>query len=267
MLLDAHISARYANTQVLRDLTLSIAEGELVGLAGQSGSGKSTLALALMRLLQGNTAITTGSLKLEGREILTAPEREWRAIRGRRVALVMQGAESALNPALRLGRQLRLAWEIHATDWRATGLPQARSLFARCGLPSEDSFLDRYPAQISIGQAQRVLISMALLHRPALLIADEITSALDLLTQQEVLETLREVNRAFGMAILFVSHDLIALRSLCTRVAILSAGEIIENRPTRELFEDPLEPYTIKLLAALHRYEGNSHRESSPLSA
>ena len=255
MLLDAQLSVRYAGSPVLRDLTLSIAEGERLGLAGQSGSGKSTLALTLLRLFKDNGAVATGSLKLDGRELLTASEKEWRAIRGRRIALVMQGAESALNPALRLGRQLRLAWEIHAPDWQGAGLPQARDLLTRCGLPSGDEFLNRLPSQISIGQAQRVLIAMALLHRPALLIADEITSALDLLTQQEVLETLREVNRAFGMAILFVSHDLIALRSLCTRVAILSEGAIIESRPTAELFESPREPYTIRLLSALRRYE------------
>lgn len=203
MLLEARLSVRYRQTLVLRDLALVIKPGKIVGLAGQSGSGKSTLALALLRLLQWKNALAEGSLKLEGCELLSAPESEWRQIRGRKIALVMQSAESALNPALRLRRQLQLAWQIHASSWKQTGLSLARELFNRCSLPGSDEFLERYPAQISIGQAQRVLIAMALLHRPALLVADELTSALDLLTQQEVLQTLREVNQAYGTAILF----------------------------------------------------------------
>ncbi len=251
MLLDAKLSVRYRDKFVLRDLVLAIEAGEIVGLAGQSGSGKSTLALALLRLLEWKGASAEGSLQLEGRELLSAPEREWRQIRGRRIALVMQSAESALNPALRLRRQLQLAWEIHAKDWKPIGLPRARELFSRCGLPDTDEFLDRFPAQISIGQAQRVLIAMALLHRPALLIADEVTSALDLLTQQEVLATLREVNQAYGTAILFVSHDLLALKAICGRIAILAAGSIVEDQPTEALFLAPRDAYTRRLLAAI----------------
>lgn len=254
-LLETRLSVRYRDTLVLRELALTIQPGEIVGLAGQSGSGKSTLALALLRLLEWKGAKAEGSLRLEGRELLAAPEREWRGIRGRKIALVLQSAESALNPALRLRQQLRLAWEIHAPAWKETGLPRARELFAQCGLPGNAEFLERYPVQISIGQAQRVLIAMALLHRPALLVADEITSALDLLTQQEVLTTLRDVNRAYGTAILFVSHDLLALRSLCSRIAILAEGAILETRPTEELFRDPRDPYTRRLLAALPQYE------------
>lgn len=251
MLLEVNLSVRYGASQVLRALALAIDPGEIVGLAGQSGSGKSTLGLALLRLLQWKGAEAEGSLRLEGRELLTAPESEWRKIRGRRIALVMQSAESALNPALRLRRQLQLAWEIHAKDWNASGLPRVRELLSRCGLSDSDEFLNRMPAQISIGQAQRVLIAMALLHRPSLLIADEVTSALDLLTQQEVLATLREVNQVYGTAILFVSHDLLALRSICTRIAILSAGTIIEDQPVDSLFSAPRDAYTRRLLAAL----------------
>lgn len=255
-LLETRLSVRYRDTMVLRELALAIEPGEIVGLAGQSGSGKSTLALALLRLLRWKGATAEGSLRLEGRELLQAPEKEWRAIRGRKIALVMQSAESALNPALRLRAQLRLAWEIHAGEWKETGLPRARQLFADCGLPGGEEFLDRLPAQISIGQAQRVLIAMALLHRPALLVADEITSALDMLTQHEVLQTLRAINQTCGTAILFVSHDLLALRSLCSRIAILAAGSIVETQATAALFENPRAPYTQRLLAALPRCDG-----------
>lgn len=236
---------------VLRDLALTIAPGERVGLAGQSGSGKSTLALALLRLLRWKGASAEGSLRLDGREVLQASETEWRKIRGRRIALVLQGAESALNPALRLRDQVRLAWEIHAGDWRGTGLPRTVELFERCGLPADGEFLGRFPSQISIGQAQRVLIATALLHRPSLLVADEVTSALDVLTTREVLATLAEVNRSYGTAILFVSHDLLALRTLCDRIDILAGGTIVESRPAEEIFQNPRDPYTQRLIAAL----------------
>jgi ABC-type dipeptide/oligopeptide/nickel transport system ATPase component len=255
MLIETCLSVRYKEALVLKEVTLQIAAGEITGLAGQSGSGKSTLALALLRLLRWKGATAEGSLRIDGREMLPAPEREWRQIRGRKIALVMQSAESALNPALRLRQQLRLAWRIHAADWDKTGAGRAAELFAACGLPGDAEFLDRFPSNISIGQAQRVLIAMALLHRPALLVADEITSALDLLTQREVLDTLRKINQAYGTAILFVSHDLLALRSLCGTISILSNGGIVETQETEKLFRDPRHPYTQRLLAALPRFE------------
>lgn len=263
MLVQTRLTVRYREAVVLREVSLAIDSGEIVGLAGQSGSGKSTLALALLRLLRWKGAAAEGSLAFDGHEVLGAPESEWRKIRGKKIALVMQSAESALNPARRLGEQLRMAWEIHAREWNPAGRERARELLARCGLPEGEEFLRRYPGQISIGQAQRVLIAMALLHRPALLVADEVTSALDMLTQREVLATLREVNRAYGTAILFVSHDLLALRWLCDRIAVLAGGVIVEDRAAEELFNDPRDPYTQRLLAAV---PGAGQRSGLPYS-
>jgi ABC-type dipeptide/oligopeptide/nickel transport system ATPase component len=251
VLLETRLTADYGGAPVLRDVALTMERGEIVGLAGQSGSGKSTLALAMLRLLGWRGGRVTGSVRLEGEELAGAPEAAWRKIRGRRMALVMQSADSALNPALRLRDQLRLAWEIHAREWRTAGQPRAEELLAQCGLPGGAEFLARYPAQISVGQAQRVLIAMALLHRPAVVIADEVTSALDLLTQQEVLQTLRRVNESYGTSILFVSHDLGALRSMCSRIAVLNAGTIVETQATEELFRNPRDPYVRRLVEAL----------------
>lgn len=252
MLLDATLDVRYGGNHVLRGVRLSIAEGEIVGLAGQSGSGKSTLALSLLHLERFAGAAASGSLHWRGKDILAAPESEWRRMRGSEIALVLQSAESALNPALRLDQQLKLAWKIHSADpWATAGLNRVKELFAQCALPCGEEFLRRYPSQISIGQAQRVLIAQALLHRPSLLVADEVTSALDMLTQREVLDTLRRANEASGAAILFVSHDLAAMRALCHRIDILHEGQIVESAATGELFAAPRHPYTRRLLAAM----------------
>ena len=247
MLLEATVTARYGERLVLDGAQLRIHEGEIVALAGESGSGKSTLARCLLRLEGG---ALRSSIQFNGREIGCLPERGWRAIRGREIALVLQSATAALNPALTLEAQLRLAWRIHAADGWTAGRERALELFDRCALPANTSFLARYPAQISVGQAQRVLIAMALLHRPRLLIADEVTSALDPITARQVLDTLRDA-ASEATSILFVSHDLAAIRSLCHRVAVLHEGRIVETAETAEFFERPVHPYSQRLVGAM----------------
>jgi ABC-type glutathione transport system ATPase component len=253
MLLQAQLDVRYGHAApVLRGAELAIGEGEIVGLAGQSGSGKSTLALNLLRLERFAGAAASGRLLWRGKDILAEPESQWRRRRGREIALVLQSAESALNPALRLEEQLKLAWRIHSKEpWSGPGKARAAELFAQCALPAGDEFLRRFPSQVSIGQAQRVLIAQALLHKPALLVADEVTSALDMLTSREVLDTLRRLSTASGTAILFVSHDLAAMRALCARIDILHEGRIVESAPTETLFAHPRHEYTRRLLSAM----------------
>jgi ABC-type glutathione transport system ATPase component len=254
-LLKARLSVDYPNKPgVLRDVEIDVGEGEILGLVGESGSGKSTIALALLRLLEHKGASITGEIFFAGRDLLRSREKEMRQIRGRDIALVLQSPLASLNPALRIGTQMAEAWRAHqsgaaAKQWK----DRALELFERVSLPAGESFLDRYPRQLSVGQAQRVLIAMAILHKPRLLIADEPTSALDAITQSEILDLFRSLNRELNMAMLFVSHDLLAVASLCSRIAILQRGQIVETGPTKQMFRDPRTEDTRALLQAVLR--------------
>jgi len=258
-ILDARISVDYPNKPgVLRDVHIEVGEGEILGLVGESGSGKSTIALALLRLLEHKGASIKGEILFAGRDLLRLRPREMRQIRGRDIALVLQSPLASLNPALRIGTQMAEAWRAHHPEsklWTDSKLwkPRALELFERVSLPAEESFLDRYPRQLSVGQAQRVLIAMAVLHKPRLLIADEPTSALDAITQSEILDLFRSLNRELNMAMLFVSHDLLAVASLCSRIAILQRGKIVESGPTEQMFRDPHTDDTRALLQAVLR--------------
>jgi ABC-type glutathione transport system ATPase component len=213
---------------LLNGIEMEIRPGEIFGLVGESGSGKSTIGLSLLRLLDGRAA-ERGWIHFEGRDLMGCGERELRQLRGRRIALVPQSPMSALNPALRIGAHFREAWLAHSrVRW-----PQARilDLLRRMGLPGEETFLRRYPHQVSVGQAQRVLITMAVMHRPQLLIADEPTSALDPASRQGILDLFRDLNREYAMAVLYISHDLASVAALCHRAALLSGGRLQEVNP------------------------------------
>jgi ABC-type dipeptide/oligopeptide/nickel transport system ATPase component len=251
-LLSVRIAADYrARANVLRGVEFDIQPGEIVGLAGQSGSGKSTIALAIMRLLHLKGGSLRGQIGFRGRDLLAVTEREMRALRGREISLVLQNPVSSLNPALRIGTQLSEAWEAHQHTPRGLREEHILETLAAVSLAAGHAFLRRYPAELSVGQAQRVLIAMAILHRPALLIADEPTSALDALTQAEILRLFARLNRELRMAILYISHDLLSVASLCGRVAILHEGEIVEFAPVRDIFQHPAHPYTRRLVAAI----------------
>ena len=246
-LLSARFSAGYpGRPSVLTNLEMEIETGEIVGLVGESGSGKSTLALALLRLLEFRGGQATGDLCFRGRNLLAFSQRQMRAVRGREIALVLQSPLSALNPAMRIGRQMLESWRAHQD-----GSPDLLEALDAVNLPPEKSFLDRYPSELSVGQAQRVLIAMAILHRPALLIADEPTSALDAVTQSEILNLFSRLNRQMGMAVLYISHDLLSVASFCHRIAILRQGQIVETNSSEEIFSRPRHPYTQALLAAI----------------
>jgi ABC-type glutathione transport system ATPase component len=265
-LLETRLSVDYPNKPgVLGDVRLNVGEGEMVGLVGESGSGKSTIALALMRLLEHKGAALSGEILFNGRDLLQLRANQMRQIRGREIALVLQSPLASLNPALRIGTQMGEAWRAHtsgavAKQWKE----QALRLFERVSLPAEESFLSRYPRQLSVGQAQRVLIAMAVLHKPRLLIADEPTSALDAITQSEILELFRSLNREMNMAMLFISHDLLAVASLCSRIAILQRGHIVESGSTEQMFRDPRTADTRALLEAVLRNSSAAAEFSRP---
>ena len=252
VVLSARVSVRYAEKPaVLRDVGVAIRRGEVLGLVGQSGSGKSTLAMAILGLLDRKTAQAQGTIEFEGCDLLTFRERELRGLRGRKIALVLQSPLSSLNPALKIRTQLKEAWRAHATG-SATDCDSAiRAALESVSLPSHDEFLRKFPSQMSVGQAQRVLIAMAVMHRPALLIADEATSALDVITQSEILALFRQLNRSSGMAILYISHDLASVAGICDRIAILHEGQIVETGSAEEVLTRPRHEYTQRLMAAM----------------
>jgi peptide/nickel transport system ATP-binding protein len=251
-LLDLRLSAAYpGKSGVLKDLSLRLRRGEILGLVGQSGCGKSTLALSILKLLHLKRGTADGSISFNGRDLMLLKEREMRSLRGKEIALVQQSPMSSLNPARRIGTQLEEAWNIHQRSTRQeTGRALLDSL-ENVSLPADAGFLRRYPAELSVGQAQRVLIAMAVLHKPQLLIADEPTSALDVITQAEILQLFSTLNQKLGMSILYISHDLLSVATISHRVAVMDRGEIVECRDTAGLFTSPDHPYTRKLISAL----------------
>jgi len=224
-----------------------------VGLVGQSGSGKSTLALAILGLLGRKRATIEGSIVFQGADLLRVRERDLRGLRGRSLSLVLQSPLASLNPALKIRTQLREAWRAHADGAGMDCEAAIRSAMTSVSLPSETEFLRKYPSQLSVGQAQRVLIAMAVMHRPALLVADEATSALDVITQSEILELFAQLNRETGMSILYISHDLPSVAGICRRIAILHEGQIVECGLTEQIFASPQHPYTRRLMSSLPR--------------
>lgn len=251
-LLSISLTVNYRNRpEVLKNAFLQMRQGEVLGLIGQSGSGKSTLALSILRLLELKGGNATGSIFFQGRDLLSLKERDMRTLRGREIGLVLQSPLSSLNPALRIGTQLMEAWKAHASGSREEGSRRIEEALISVSLPHDTEFLRRFPSQLSVGQAQRVLIAMAIIHRPSLLIADEPTSALDVITQAEVLALFRRLNQDLGTGILYISHDLLSVSSICDRIAILNEGEIVECGPTGQIFNHPGHAYTRKLIEAL----------------
>lgn len=236
---------------VLRDLKLQLSRGEILGIVGHSGCGKSSLAFALLGLLKLKGGRAEGSVLWNGQQMLGIREADWLKLRGREIAFVPQSAVSSLNPALRLGTQLVEAWDLHAKNRRAEREHAIASALRDVSLPHDREFLRRYPSEISVGQAQRVLIAMAILHRPSLLIADEPTSALDAVTQSEILGLFGELNRKLGMSILFISHDLLSVYALCHRIALIDQGAVVECGTPQNIFFSPGHPFTQKLIASL----------------
>lgn len=248
-LLEAEVSVDYpGKPEALKNIRLRIEPGEVLGLVGESGSGKSTLALALLKLLSWKDGKVRGRIVFRGRDLLRSSEKELRRIRGREIGLVMQSPQASLNPALRIGTQLAEAWRAHNEgDAEAATAAVVRALM-RVGLPNDSEFRRRFPSQISVGQAQRVLIAIAVMHNPVLLIADEPTSALDVITQRELLKMLATLNREMGSSVLFISHDLQLVATICQKIAILHNGEIVECGATEQVVQRPQHPYTQQLL-------------------
>ena len=249
--LEFRISARYGRTEVLHDVAASIAPGEIVALVGLSGSGKSTLALSLLRLLHYRGGEVSGSIRLAGRELSGLSEREMRGVRGRLIGYVPQSPAAALNERLRVRTLLEETWRAHSPERAAEGF--FAELLGSVQLPGDRQFLDQRAGELSTGQGQRLLIALAIMHRPAVLLADEPTSALDAITQAAVLRLFEDLNRRHGTAMLFISHDLLSVASIGHRVEILHEGRIVESGAPETIFREPRHPFTQELVKAIPR--------------
>ncbi len=249
-LLSVDLRVDYPNKpQALRAVSFQINKGEVLGLVGESGSGKSTIALAILRLLGLKGGKASGHIWFHGRDLMAASEREMRGIRGSEIGLVLQSPLSSLNAALRIRTQLAEAWRAHAAGSKADLTMAISRALDSVGLSTAEEFCSRYPSQVSVGQAQRVLIAMAIMHSPTLLIADEPTSALDAITQSEIIKLFRELQHKMGSAVLYISHDLLSVSSFCDRIAILHDGEIVECGYMETVLNRPTHPYTQQLLS------------------
>ena len=261
--------------RILDRASLVLPRGAVLGLVGESGCGKSTLVKAVLGVLPRQARATSGAILLDGRNLLALPQAVLaREIRGRRIGFIPQDPALALNPMFTVGTQLAEIWRWHAPEGRARGRRAARAailaLFRRVLLPDPEAALDRYPHQFSGGQRQRVLIAAALLCRPAVLVADEPTTALDVTTQQQILSLLGELAREFGLSVLFVTHDFGVVSAICNEVAVMYAGQVVEAGTKRAVLAEPRHPYTRALLAChpdrMERLEGIPGSVPSPLT-
>jgi peptide/nickel transport system ATP-binding protein len=229
---------------------LALARGEIIGVAGESGSGKSMTALAILGLAHFAGARVSGSIALDGRELVGLPERELRKVRGRRIAMIMQSPRASLNPTLRLGQLFERTLRLHDVP---RGETRARMVEGFESVLLDPVLLTRYPHQISGGQAQRFAIALALALHADVLLADEPTSALDVTVQAEVIGLLRRVREERGTSMLFISHDLAVIGELADRVIVMRRGEIVEAGGARDVLQAPQAAYTQELVAAVPR--------------
>ncbi len=239
--------------EILSDVSLTLVNGEVLGVVGESGSGKSMLALSIMDLLPPPVVARAGQVLLQGEDLLAMAGPRMRALRGKDIAMIFQEPMTSLNPVMRVGEQIGevLRWhlEMRGAAARAEGI----SLLRRVEMPDAERQIDAYPHELSGGMRQRVMIAMALAGRPRLLIADEPTTALDVTIQAQILELVRKIQRDAGMSVLLITHDLGVIAEMCDRVAVMYAGRVVEIGSVLDIFDRPAHPYTRGLLASRPR--------------
>jgi peptide/nickel transport system ATP-binding protein len=240
-----------SSTEIIQDISFAVQLGEILGIVGESGCGKTTVALSVLGSARAGARITAGEILVGGTSMLGLTDRQLQLRRGRDVGYVPQDPAAALNPALRIERQLTEVLEVHARELGGTGIQvRVRDILRDVRLPSDAEFLRRYPHQLSGGQQQRVAIAMAAILRPQAIVMDEPTTGLDVTTQAHVLETVRNLCRKQGVALVYVSHDLAVVQALADRVLVVYAGRVVEVGPT-QILERPVHPYTRGLVGAI----------------
>ncbi|MBX3274091.1 MAG: ABC transporter ATP-binding protein [Sandaracinaceae bacterium] len=244
-------------------ISFELAEKQTLGVVGESGCGKSVTSLSIMRLLPSPPGeIERGAIRFRGRDLVTLPEREMRALRGNEISMIFQEPMSSLNPVQRIGKQIGEAVRQHRGASAKEARARAIEMLSLVGIPAPEKRVDAFPHELSGGMRQRVVIAIALACEPKLLIADEPTTALDVTIQAQILELLGELSARLGMSILFITHDLGVVAELTDEVVVMYAGKIVERAPTAELFAEPAHPYTRGLLASIPGY-GAAERSAS----
>ena len=238
-------------------ISFEVTPGRTLGIVGESGCGKSVTALSLMRLLpQPMGRVLEGRIVFQGRDLLALPLEQMHAVRGAQIGMVFQEPMSALNPVMPIGKQLSEVLLLHGKTTKADALKRSVDILAKVGIPSPEVRIGEYPHQLSGGMRQRVVIAMALACRPALLIADEPTTALDVTIQAQILTLIQDLQKEMGMAVILITHDLGVIAETCDDVIVMYAGRVAEQGAVADIFEHPTHPYTRGLLASIPRLTG-----------
>ena len=248
---DLHVRFRTRDREAVAGISLSIGQGEIVGLVGESGSGKSVTAMSVAGLLPRKQCEYSGQIRLDGAELLHADRAALRKIQGKDIGVVFQEPMSAMDPLMKIGPQVEEVLRIHTRMGREERRRRALEAMAAVELPEPEAVYGKYPHQLSGGMLQRAMIAAAAIGSPKLLLLDEPTTALDVTIQAQILELLKKLNRESGMSMLFISHDLNVVRRLCGRVAVMQRGVLVEEGASEEVFRRPQHPYTRRLIAAI----------------
>ena len=251
--LKTFFKTRNGTVKAVNDVSYSIMPGKTLGIVGESGSGKSVSAMSVLRLLDANGYIAGGTVTFDGQDLAKISTQEMYHIRGNKISVIFQEPMTSLNPVFSVKRQLSEPFRVHRGMNKKEAAKAALKMLADVKIPNPEVVLKQYPHQLSGGMRQRVMIAMALACEPKLLIADEPTTALDVTIQAQILELMKELQKDFGMSILFITHDLGTVARMCDRVAVMYLGKIVETAPAVEIFKNPQHPYTRGLIGSVHK--------------
>ena len=260
--LNMHYETLAGDVSAVKNVSFSVKEGESFGLVGESGCGKTSVAMSLLQLQADNAKISSGSIKLDGIEMVGMSEAELREVRWNGISIVFQGAMNAWNPVIKVGEQIREAIREHYPEnTKAENTEKIASLFKMVGLDS--SIMDRFPHELSGGMKQRAVIALALSCDPKLVIADEPTTALDVVIQDQILKEIKKVQELLGLSLIYISHDIAVIAEMTDQMAVMYAGSIVEIGPTSEIFANPQHSYTKSLLASTPSVVGDKVKLNS----
>lgn len=262
--LTVHFYTEEGIVEAVDGIQLMVQSGEVMGLVGESGSGKSVTALAILRLIREPGRIIQGIIRFEERNLLNLSEEEMRRLRGSRISMIFQSPRTSLNPVLSVGWQIERLIRLHKKEDPKNARDQAIQMLRQVGIPAPERIYHEFPHQLSGGMCQRVMIAMSLVTNPKLLIADEPTTGLDVSIAAQILDLLKEMGERTGATILLITHDLGVVAGYCDRVAVMHAGQIVESASVKKLFQNPLHPYTLKLIHSIPRVDVDTVMETIP---